>query len=98
MMRSAFATLLFVFSCLLGLAQNTGSISGKVTDSLQRPLEVATILLVTDTKDTPVKSALSDDKGAFVLEKIKFGTYKLVVTMTGFGKETGAPIILNEEK
>ncbi|WP_158512947.1 TonB-dependent receptor [Flavisolibacter tropicus] len=75
-----------------------GTVSGKVTDSLQRPLEGATVLLVTGAKEVTVKSALSDDKGAFVLEKIKFGTYKLIVSMTGFSKETGVTVILNEEK
>src|SRR6476620_455749 len=98
MLRSTFVTLFFVFSSLLVFAQNTGTISGTVTDSMQRPLEGATVLLVTGAKDAPVKSALSDDKGAFVLEKIKFGTYKLIVSMTGFSKETGVTVILNEEK
>ena len=98
MLRSAFVTLFFVFSCLFVFAQNMGTVSGKVTDSVQRPLEGATILLVTGAKDAPVKTALSDDKGAFVLEKIGFGTYKLIVSMTGFSKESGITVILNEEK
>src|SRR5215204_5045618 len=98
MLRRAFATLYLVFSYLFVFAQNTGTVSGLVTDSVQRPLEGATVLLVTGAKDVPVKSALSDEKGAFVFEKIKFGTYKLVISMTGFSKYTGIAIIINEEK
>jgi len=45
-----------------------------------------------------VKSTLSDEKGAFVLDKISFGTYKLMVSMTGFSKYSSAAIIIiNEE-
>ncbi len=97
MLRSAFVTVVFLFSCLLVFAQSTGTISGKVTDSLHRPVEGATVLLVTTTKQ-PVKTALSDDQGDFVLEKIKFGSYKLVISMTGFKKDSGTSVIINEEK
>src|SRR5687767_6917015 len=98
MCRTVSVTVFFIFSFLFAFAQNTGTVSGVVTDSLQRPLEGATVLLVTGPKDAPVKSALSDDKGAFVFEKIQFGTYKLVISMTGFSKYTGAVITLTEEK
>ncbi|MGN6400979.1 MAG: outer membrane beta-barrel protein [Flavisolibacter sp.] len=98
MLRTALVTTSLVFSCLVVFAQNTGTISGKITDSLLRPLEGATILLVTDAEDVAVKSALSDDKGSFGVEKIIFGTYKLIVSMTGFDKYSGPAILLNEEK
>jgi hypothetical protein len=98
MLRSVFLTIFFVLSCFIVSAQNPGTISGRVTDSLQRPLEGATILLVTGEKDTPVKSALSDDKGSFVLEHLNSGTYKLIVSMSGFSKDSGGTFILNDEK
>jgi hypothetical protein len=99
MLRSAFILVFFVFNCLGAFAQNNGStISGKITDSLQRPLEGATILLATGVKDVPVKSALSDDKGAFVLEKIKAGTYKLIVSMTGFDRYRDTAVTISEEQ
>jgi hypothetical protein len=99
MLRSAFILVFFVFNCLGAFAQNNGStISGKITDSLQRPLEGATILLATGVKDVPVKSALSDDKGAFVLEKIKPGTYKLIVSMTGFDRYRDTAVTISEEQ
>ncbi|MBB1285170.1 hypothetical protein HRH25_12365 [Flavisolibacter sp. BT320] len=60
MLRSALGTLLLLFSCLFAFSQSTGSVSGKVIDSLQRPLEGATILLVTSENGVPIKTALSD--------------------------------------
>ncbi len=99
MLRSVGILLFFAFNCLAASAQNnTGTISGTITDSLQRPLEGATILLVTGAKDVPVKSALSDDKGVFILEKIKFGTYKLLVSMTGFYRYSDTAVIISEER
>lgn len=98
MLRIAFITILSVFSNVLGSAQNPGTVSGKVIDSLLRPLEGATILLVTGEKDVPVKSALSDDKGFFIIEKIKPGSYKLVISMTGFKKYSHSTIIISDEK
>jgi hypothetical protein len=99
MLRSAFILVFFVFHCLGAFAQNNGgTISGKITDSLQRPLEGATILLATGVKDVPVKSALTDDKGIFVLEKIKPGTYKLIVSMTGFDRYRDTAVTISEEQ
>ncbi len=99
MLRYTYLTAIFIFVSAAAFAQSTtGSISGKVTDSLQRPLESATIMLVTGAKSTPVKSALSDDDGSFVLEKVKFGTYKLIVSVTGFHKDSSISVTINEEK
>src|SRR5688572_19600211 len=98
MLRTTFLSLFFIFSCGVVSAQNTGTVSGMITDSLDRPLEGATVLLVTGEKDVPVKSALSDVNGTFVLGKIKPGSYKLIISMTGFTQHRSMPLILNEEK
>jgi hypothetical protein len=98
MLRSALGTLLLLFSCLFSFSQSTGSVSGKVSDSLQRPLEGATILLVTSENGVPIKTALSDGAGSFVLEPIKPGRYKLLVSMTGFHPYSDSTIFINEEK
>jgi hypothetical protein len=98
MLRTALLCICSLYSCLAVSAQNTGRISGKVADSLQRPLENATIVLVAGTKNSAVKTALTDDKGAFVLEKIKFGTYTLMVSMAGFSKDSSVGVVISEEK
>jgi len=98
-MRKALVIVILVFNSLQLFAQNTtGSISGKITDSLQHPLEDASVLLVTGAKDVTLKSALSDDKGAFVLENIKPGSYKLIISMTGFRKYSDSTLIISEAK
>ncbi|HYD19922.1 MAG TPA: carboxypeptidase regulatory-like domain-containing protein, partial [Flavipsychrobacter sp.] len=96
MLRTTLVMGLFIFSCLHALAQGA-TISGKITDSLLLPLENVTVLLAAGAKDMPVKSALSDEKGSFVLQKIKPGTYKLIISMTGFSK-WDTTIVISEEK
>lgn len=98
MLRTAFLSLLFCSMGLVLSAQPTGRIWGKIVDSQQRPLEGATIFLVTGPKQVTVKTALSDDKGTFVFEKIKFGTYRLILNNTGFRKDSSIEVIINEEK
>lgn len=95
MLRITLCLALLVFSFVIASAQQTaGTVSGKVTDSLGRALDGATVLLVTATDETPVKTALSDETGSFVLEKIKPGGYQLVIRMTGFAKYTDTAVIL----
>lgn len=98
MLRSVFALLFLVFSSFHAVAQTgTGSISGKVVDSLQQPLEGATILVRSATNNTAVKTALTDNKGSFLVEKIKEGSYQLIISMSGFAKDS-SNITLTAEK
>ena len=98
MLRSVFALLFLVCSCFHAVAQSgTGSISGKVVDSLQQPLEGATILVRSATNNTAVKTALTENKGSFLLEKIKEGSYQLIISMSGFAKDS-SNITLTAEK
>ena len=98
MPRNSIATAIVLFCSFPLFAQNiTGTITGKITDSLQHPLENATVLLVAGAKDVTVKSALSDNKGIFTLEKIKFGAYKLIVTSTGYRKNSEVIVDLSEQ-
>jgi hypothetical protein len=97
MLRTVLIAVPFIATSITALAQNSGTISGKVTDSLQRALEGATVLLVSAANDVPVKSALTDDKGMFVLDKVKAGNYRLIISITGFGKHTSA-VTVSEEK
>jgi hypothetical protein len=98
MLRPAFVTISILLSWLTLAAQDTGRISGKITDSLQRSLEGVTVFLVTGENGFPVKTALSDGKGAFILDKIKYGTYRLIISMTGFRKDSSVSVVITEEK
>lgn len=97
MMKLASVTVLFVLNSFVAVAQQTVSVSGAITDAAGRPLEGATVILTAEN-NIPVKTALSDDRGAFVLEKIKHGRYKLVINLTGFMKYVDSSIIINDQQ
>ncbi|RYG35347.1 MAG: carboxypeptidase regulatory-like domain-containing protein, partial [Chitinophagaceae bacterium] len=97
-MRKALVIVFLVFNSLQLFAQSTtGSIWGRITDSLQQPLEGVSVMLISNANNITVKSALSDDKGAFVLENIKPGSYKVVISMTGFRQYSDSSLIVNKE-
>ena len=98
MLSRIFFTCYLLCTCLFLSAQNTGIISGIVTDSLQQPLEGATILLVSGPHDATQKTALTDSKGSFIFEKINYGSYKLVVSMTGYSNNNSTSIVVDETK
>ncbi|WP_072361429.1 TonB-dependent receptor domain-containing protein [Chitinophaga sancti] len=72
------------------LAINGHRISGSVTDQQGNPMIAAGIILQLKSDSTIVKTALSDDKGEFILSDIKEGHYYLqatYVTYVPFVKE-----------
>ncbi len=72
-----FTLLLFAFNT--AIAQQTFTISGVVTDKNNKTLPGATVFVADSRKVT-----ISDGNGAFVLNNMKPGSYKLVVKMIGF--------------
>lgn len=97
-LRVALFAALFLLRCAGAVAQQAGSVSGRVTDSALRPLEGATVLLAASATAPPLKTALSDAKGAFVLDNLKPGSYRLTVSMTGFGRDTSAAFVISLDK
>lgn len=86
--KHAFLIVLLLIPFIGLQAQTTeATVTGKVVDSLKQPLDGATILLL-NGKDAIVKTAVSNEQGLFVMERIKQGSYKLAVSMTGFRKYT----------
>ncbi|WP_214072552.1 outer membrane beta-barrel protein [Mucilaginibacter sp. dw_454] len=66
-------------------AQTTGiKISGAVTDISNKPIDGATVNLLTTKDSVVVKSLVCDANGKFTFEDIKTGTYQLRVTTVGF--------------
>lgn len=99
MLKHCLLFLLLLLTGLYGGAQTTtGSLGGKITDGSNKPIEGATVMLVNARDSGISRTTLSGDNGAFVFEKIKYGTYRVVVTLTGFTKHSGAPILLTAEK
>ncbi len=90
---------IFCLSCLLTCslyAQDpAGAVTGKVVEISQKPLEGATILLVTAKDSAVYKSTISAGDGLFSIERVKFGTYKIVLMLTGFAKYTSEPFSID---
>jgi uncharacterized protein (UPF0212 family) len=81
-----FTALLAVGSPAVLFAQppSPGKVSGTVTDANSRqPLEFATIIL-RNIKDSTTTGTLTDEKGRFVIEPVKFGMYQVEVSYLGY--------------
>ncbi|MBK7855515.1 MAG: carboxypeptidase regulatory-like domain-containing protein [Bacteroidetes bacterium] len=72
------------FTSLLSKAQSTGTISGKLTDPQNNPVEFANVVLLNGSDSTLVKAALSDENGNFIFEISDAGTYLINATQIGF--------------
>ncbi|WP_299095883.1 TonB-dependent receptor [Winogradskyella sp.] len=82
----------FLFSFLQVLtAQNTYSISGKVT-SENLPLPYANIIL-----DGTTKGAVTDENGKFIITNVSQGTYNIAVSFTGFTTQKKKIAISNSD-
>jgi hypothetical protein len=72
------------------------SISGIVKDSLQRPLQNASVLLYKTADSSPVKLSTTNDAGRFLMADVAEGRYQIEVTHTGFSKYRSPVIDLKQ--
>ncbi|WP_431157102.1 TonB-dependent receptor domain-containing protein [Winogradskyella poriferorum] len=79
--RILFLALFFACPCY-AIAQNY-SISGRVVDKNNEPIELANIL-VNDLSGTFISGSSTDDKGDFVINNLNQNTYDLVISFIGF--------------
>jgi hypothetical protein len=79
---SIFFVLLSIFSTVAVFAQDTGGIKGKVRTTRGDGISGVTISARQNGED--IKSAMSDNKGNFVLDNLKTGIYNVVFTKNGF--------------
>ncbi len=77
------------------LAQN--SVSGKILEAENQPLEFANVLLLTQADSSLVKGTVSDIDGFFQIEDVPHGSYFLEISMIGFQKTTIQDIQLMEQ-
>lgn len=61
-----------------------GKITGKVLDEKGETVAAATVVLLNPGDNSLVRSAITDDKGIFVLEDNATGTYQLKITTLGY--------------
>jgi outer membrane receptor protein involved in Fe transport len=97
------STLFFFFSfCLLaqqtGNQTNTYTIKGRLLDSASlHPLEYATVSLFLNGAKKPLNGTVTDRKGAFVINDITPGKYKLLAEFIGYKPHTIFNIIVDKD-
>lgn len=89
-MRRLLVFSLFSFLQVL-VAQNTYSVSGKVT-SENLPLPYANIIL-----DGTTKGAITDENGKFIITNVSQGTYIIAVSFTGFKTQKKKIVVSNND-
>jgi len=74
-----------------------GQISGKITDSVTNTaVSYATISIFKAGAPSPFNGVVSDDNGAFVLNNIAEGQYRIVIDFIGYRKKTIDNIIISK--
>jgi Carboxypeptidase regulatory-like domain/TonB-dependent Receptor Plug Domain len=90
--------LAFAVLCLFGAsrlsAQDTGYISGTVTDKSGAAIANATVVL-TSTNGALTRNTTTNADGAYVIAGLPGATYNVVVTATGFQKYTANGVVLD---
>ena len=82
--RFVFALFLFGAAPLFAQNKDTGAVSGSVFgQTTGRPVEYVTFALKKKSGGKPVRTAVSDSRGGFVLEKIPFGDYAVMYGLVG---------------
>lgn len=86
------------FCSSLVYSQETGSISGLVTDEDNKSFPAATVSLLKANDSSLVKTAVSNKEGSFVFDNIPYGDYFLQVTAVGHENARSAIFSLNDKK
>ena len=94
----AVGMLAFAVLCLFGAsrlsAQDTGYISGTVTDKSGAAIANATVVIA-NASGSSTQTTTTNADGAYVIAGLPGGTYNLTVTATGFQKYTANGVVLN---
>jgi len=97
-MRPILTSLLLFISPIILFAQ-TGSISGVIHDAgAKTEVPFANISLLNDGETSIVKGAISESNGSFKIDKIPYGSYKLVISFIGYVPDTLGGLFLNAKK
>lgn len=100
-MRFTLFTFFFLgsFFAISQTSEGTGSIDGKVLDSVSKtPLEYAMVRIFSVKDSLVVNGIYTDEHGSFVLEDIKYGTYYIVISNPDYKSKTISNISLSANK
>src|SRR5690242_11119018 len=76
-------TIFFLLGSLThALAQNSGSLSGKITDAQSQPVANVTVRIINSSYGTS-----TDEKGSYTISDIPSGSYTLQVTGVGYASQ-----------
>lgn len=81
------AYLVLLFFIIINQSFGQVKISGKIIDEKQNPAKSVTVLLLNTKDSTLAKSAITNDKGIFVLENIVIGNYLLQINVLNYKKQ-----------
>jgi len=88
----------FVFLNLFVFTHGFGQIKiqGIVKDELSTPVEFATIALISSVDSTLVKGVLTNEKGAYIIDMVMAGNYKIMTSYLGYESVYTDPFILTD--
>ena len=93
MKRSCLLTVIGLLLMLPVLAQQPGSIRGKIITADEKPAEGVTIII----KNT-AKIAIADNNGVYEIKNVLSGSYTLLVSLIGFRDEEREVTFLTRKK
>ncbi len=100
-MKYIFSVVFLLMIFLITRAQKLageGKISGKVTDSAtKKSVDYASISVYLLSGTKPVNGSTSNQKGAFIIENLPAGTYKVVVDFIGYRSKIINNIVLDSK-
>lgn len=94
-----FLTLFTLFLFNLADAQTKdGKISGAVLDDARKPLDGATVILLTAKDSVIVGTKLANSDGSFAFQNLKDNSYIIKVTYIGYKNYKSDPVLLSGQK
>ena len=91
--------LFFLLSAPLFSVAQKHTISGQIYDRQnEESIPFANIVLFNHDYDRTAGGAVSDDEGLFELDKIKAGTYNLVISFIGYATDTLSAITVSDQQ
>lgn len=98
-MKYKFTIFIFLFSILFySIAFPQGKITGYVKDKKEGiPIEGAVVKIFLNSDSTVKKGTSTDSRGYFSIEKIKSGTYKLVISEIGYHLYNKTNVVIDED-
>ena len=92
-LRSSSFVALSLLAASIAWAQGTAQLNGKVTDESGAVLPGVTVT-ATQTETGAVRTAVTDTTGAWVMQSVPLGPYKLEIALQGFRTYVQTGIVL----